>query len=442
MSYFGGHLFCKFAENNLQMPSYNYYLKDNKAQSETPIYIRFNHDELNMKFYIGKKITPKYWNPETQEARRALAGYSDFNTMLSQHLSALKTLVSQMEILDGKISAEKLRIKFDELLEKRKPEKKKEQTNYLTDYIESYMEQVRNLKAANTLRQYKESLKILRAYEAKERKKLTFDDIDLVFYRKYVAFMKQHPYSINWIGKNIKNIKLFMGEAHDEKLHNNTYYQHKKFASMSEEVDAIYLTEQEIQKLFDHNLSASPKHENARDLFVIGCWTGLRYSDLSQLTSLSRVKENFKTLTLKTGEKVVIPIHPLVYSILDRYADTRTGLPRIIASQNMNEYIKQVGETVKLNDVVVVTKKRGKEILTESFKKWELITTHTCRRSFATNLWKMGYPPIAIMLITGHKTESAFMRYIKVSKEENAEMLRKFWDKKYSLVTDLMLESN
>jgi len=72
---------------------------------------------------------------------------------------------------------------------------------------------------------------------------------------------------------------------------------------------------------------------------------------------------------------------------------------------------------------------KGGKRITEAHPKWELVTSHTARRSFATNLYKSGFPSISIMGITGHRTEKAFLKYIKVTPEEHAMLLQKHWSK-------------
>jgi len=91
----------------------------------------------------------------------------------------------------------------------------------------------------------------------------------------------------------------------------------------------------------------------------------------------------------------------------------------------MNRYLKELGEVAGIDEPVIITRTQGGEKVSETKRKFELISTHTARRSFATNAYKAGVPSLAIMTITGHKTEEAFMRYIQVSKEENAVLMAK-----------------
>lgn len=450
------------------MPSFNYYLKDVTCTEETPIYLRYNERGVNMKFFIGKKIHPKDWNPKDQQVKRSLSGYAVLNSLLAKRKSQLQTLHSQLQATDETVSRNKMRARFNQILERVSIDKKPQRSKYLTDFVEGYIKSVSATLAPNTIRHLQESLKLLRCYElhninkiiygtgvGSKRKKiskfkkisftdsdseqyvltglgqkyktLTFDDIDLNFHRKFIGFMQRAKYATNWIGKIIKNIKLFMAEAGDEKLHQNSSYAHRKFTAMQVDVDSIYLNEEELSLIHNYDFSANCKLNNARDLFIIGCWTGLRYSDLSQLTQFSISKNRIISVTIKTGATVVIPIHAHVYEVLDRYSDTENGLPYNISSAKLNKYIKEIGEIVGLNESVTLRKKIGRKMEEITRPKYNLITTHIMRRSFATNLYKQKIPAISIMMITGHKTETAFMKYIKVGKEENASRIESSW---------------
>jgi integrase len=99
----------------------------------------------------------------------------------------------------------------------------------------------------------------------------------------------------------------------------------------------------------------------------------------------------------------------------------------------MNSYLKEIGELVGIDEKTTRTFTKGGLKASQLYKKFELITTHTARRSFATNLYKAGFPSLSIMKITGHKTETSFMKYIKISHEENANKLLEFWQNNTTL---------
>lgn len=132
--------------------------------------------------------------------------------------------------------------------------------------------------------------------------------------------------------------------------------------------------------------------------------------------------------TVKTEQLISIPVHPLLQSIFSKYLEHGGEcLPRIPSNQKMNDYLKELCLKAGIEDKVEKVITMGgvrKEI---DFKKYQLVSTHTARRSFATNLYLQGFPAISIMKITGHNTEKAFLRYLKISQQRNANDLQDFW---------------
>ncbi|MDA3818539.1 MAG: hypothetical protein PF486_14245 [Prolixibacteraceae bacterium] len=102
-------------------------------------------------------------------------------------------------------------------------------------------------------------------------------------------------------------------------------------------------------------------------------------------------------------------------------------LPRVLTNQKMNEYLKELRQLAGFDEPFYKKITIGGKRVTKKFKKWELLCTHTARRSFATNLYLAGFQAISIMKITGHQTEKAFLKYIKVTPEEHANKLLEFW---------------
>ncbi len=179
---------------------------------------------------------------------------------------------------------------------------------------------------------------------------------------------------------------------------------------------------------------------------MIGLWTGLRVSDLLYLTAKD-IKDGFIDNTnLKTDIEVTIPLHPHIKNILNK----RNGnFPRYISEQNFNDYIKEVAKSVGINEIIkgakitLIYDENGKPKLdadgnnihrkkSGTFPKYELVTTHICRRSFATNLYGQ-IDTLTIMKIIGHSTEKQFLRYIKTTPKHHAEKLSNLLSDKYKL---------
>jgi integrase len=108
-------------------------------------------------------------------------------------------------------------------------------------------------------------------------------------------------------------------------------------------------------------------------------------------------------------------------------------MPEVISNQKFNDYIKDACKLAKIDGIETFTRTVGGKLITEKKPKYDLVSSHTCRRSFCTNMYKRGLPTIMIMSISGHKTEKSFLKYIKVKQEEHAEMMAKAWKEMYKV---------
>jgi integrase len=130
--------------------------------------------------------------------------------------------------------------------------------------------------------------------------------------------------------------------------------------------------------------------------------------------------------------QVIIPCNPVIFQIFEKYQHNSNMLPRTISNQKFNEYIKEVCKLAELNEVGRLSSKPKNKL-------WQLVSSHTARRSFATNFYLQGFPTIDLMRITGHKTERSFLKYIRVTKLDTAkrlsEHIKQNWNKKLLSVT-------
>lgn len=235
----------------------------------------------------------------------------------------------------------------------------------------------------------------------------------------------------NTIAKDISIIKVFMGEAVDLRYTTNNEFRHKKFSYSEVDTDAVYISEKELDKLYRFDFTGNKKLENVKNLFVFGAWVGLRFSDFSNIKPENIVQidsEYFiKMITQKTKELVIIPCSPVVLDIFKKYEHNRNRLPHAISNQKFNDYIKEVCRIAEFTE-------KGRLADDTNLELWQCISSHTARRSFATNYYLQGFPVIDLMKITGHKTEKAFMKYIRVTKLDAAKRLsthmKKMWSEK------------
>lgn len=417
------------------------FILTHRERPRSPIAILVSFRGKKYRKGIGESVQPRLWS-DTKKRVRVSAGNTeaaDVNDKLELWEEAARKTISYFKEKTYVPNQDEF---FKVLDEQRfgKEDNEKRRDVFLLDYFGTFIQRYDGIRSENRLKQYRLARNVISRYEKAAKKRLKFEDITQDFYNRFSKWFYGCGYSTNYFGAVIQVLKVVMGEAmKEDHMHTNTAFEGKNFTAPQIESDSIYLTVDELTKMhrliIDAGLIASEypeihknkyalrarAYEKARDMFLIGAFTGLRFSDFSRLDWKNITDTGTISIqTQKTGTKVVIPIHPVVREILDRGYDFSSSM----SDQKINSYIKEVGKMAGIDGMVTINRNVGGKTVTESVPKYSLITTHTARRSFATNAYKSGIPTIAIMKITGHREESTFLRYIKVSEEENAEMLK------------------
>lgn len=403
------------------MAQAKFILKEPSSKTNTLVYLIYNYQYSRFKYSTTESINPKFWNPVSQRAKetKQFPEYPEFNTRLDKIENAIKNVFRRL--LNDGIQPNNTLLKKEienELSDHRLKPKKK---SFLS-FVESYINESALNKREGTIKVYNTTFKYLKEYSSKY-KTIDFENITLEFYNHYTAFLAQeHLLSANTVGKHIKTIKSFMNEATERGINENLEFRKKKFKTIREEADTVYLSVKELQQFEKLKLSATPRLDKVRDLFLIGCYTGLRFSDFTQIQPENINNDNTMLFirTQKTSERVAIPLHKTVRTILKKY---NNKLPKAFTNQITNTYLKEVASLANIKELIETTITRGGKIEKSVLPKFKLISTHTARRSFATNLYIADIPAISIMKITGHKTERSFMQYIRITQEQNADKL-------------------
>jgi hypothetical protein len=420
--------------------------------SYTPIHNKSQRNAFRLRYSLQEKINPIYWNEQTQRAhsKKTAKGeringksvlyypqHAEFNYRLNSICATIENVFRQHQNDNGTMPHPKT---LTQLLDKAikkidKPIVHSERETFM-GYFKTIIEQSQNGTrvhpkfhtpiSGNTIKTYVTTYKHLCNFQKVKKREIDFNTIDYEFYVDYKTYlMQKHNLSNNTIGKHFQIIKLLMNEATEMGINTNLAYKSKKFVVLRENSDSIYLNDTEINAIENLNLTNNLDLQHTRDLFIIGCRTGLRFSDFTRLKSQCMNDGFIEISQEKTNNKVVIPIHKSVEAIFNKYNGV---LPTACTNQEFNRRLKEIAQMVDLlniNTSITITK-GGKEI-TANYPKYELVTTHTARRSFATNEYLQGTPTLMIMAITGHRTERSFMKYIKVTKRDEAERLKQLW---------------
>jgi integrase len=253
--------------------------------------------------------------------------------------------------------------------------------------------------------------------------------LDLTFHSEFVKFLRNHEnLSQNSISKDIKQIKTVCTDARDKGYSINDQVLSRKFNAPLEPTLFVTISEDEIKAI--KNFSGPNYLKNARDWLVIGCWTGCRVNDLMALNKKNIILNNkgqrfIRYTQSKTGKQVDLPIHPDVREIIERLGD----FPRAISDVKFNKWIKDVCREAGLTQDIFGTKQdpNSHKKITGTFKKYELIRSHTCRRSFATNHYNK-LPNKLIMAVTGHSTEKMLLNYIGETDTAHLDDFISIWE--------------
>ena len=304
--------------------------------------------------------------------------------------------------------------------------------------------------APGTINAINQACERLKKFEKKMKREYDFDDIDMNFYRDYTAYLNEQGYAINTTGKCIKQLKAIMALAQSEGLHSNSKYQDKRFKGTRVEVDSIYLTKEDLKKMMAVDLSKRTYgFDLARDIFMVGVWTAQRVSDYNNIrpedievyTKRSIVdvpdpenpgktiekieKKEIRVINIrqkKTGTKVAIPCSSELLRILQKY---NFDIPKL-SDQNINDNIKEVARLAGLTEIIKTESTKGGKKAIEEHQKWELVHSHTARRTGATLMYLAGMDIYDIMKITGHSTPIMLKKYIKA---DELEVVDKITDK-------------
>jgi integrase len=402
-----------------------------------PVYLRLTDTGgVNIIVRTPFKMIPSYWNVKKQKCNDDITDNEIFSRAdalkvegefykLKDHL--LKAYFDLRE----PVTAAWLTATVEQYFYKGAPPKVETLRQYLDRFYEEAKAGIRLATVGNskrpfayeTLRSFKGTKLSFEMFMDETKRKSNFADITIDWYNDFLKFYYKRGCSANYIGRHIKTLKTVLRAAREEGLHHNTEIERRSFKAISEPSESIYLTEDEVYRMYSKDLTETPVLARARDIFLCGVYTAQRYSDYSRINK-AMIKEEggakyIELTQQKTGEKCIIPVRPELDDILSRYDYT---LPKSW-EQKINDNIKLVGGKCEINEPITIESRKSGMRVTKTEPKCKFIKTHTARRTGCTLMYLAGVQPIDIMKVSGHKTEREFLKYIKVGKEQTAKNL-------------------
>lgn len=387
------------------------------------IYLRIRDGvEIDTRIATNLSISEKKWDKKRTWPKKIIGDKS--NDQIIESLNKILSSVEEYETGPGAYLEKNTQWLKNAITYQKK---KNDESGLLIDRIKSYIDilENRNLNGESsvtkgTIKNYRTTISRLVRYQTAREIKVYLNGLNFDFYDDYLDFATNNlELRPNSIGKDIKNIKAVCNDAHDRGISVNENVFSRRFKPPTEDTQFLTLSLDELNKI--EKFKGTESLENVRDWLLIGCWTAARAHDLLRLTSKNIIEHKgnkvIRYLQSKTGKIVLLAIHPQVQRILDR---NNGEFPYSIAYANFNLWIKEVCEAVGINDLSVGyyrepdTKRKVKGI----YPKHLLVSTHICRRSFASYHYHK-VPTSKIMAATGHGSERMLRVYIGSEAEED-----------------------
>ena len=401
-----------------------FYLERNKTVSKHKTIYAYVHEKGKGIFiHTNEKINIAYWDKSAQRANLRKTK----NHILQ---SELKMLNQYLDAFQNKIFAIIRNIRIEnptEDLDSIFGALKKHFSSSKTSFFDSYAEYISLKKitlSSEAIQKQQRTMNLLRDFEKRGKMQISFKNINATFLEKFLVYLiKDNDMINNTANKTISFFKTFLIWANKNGLTDNTAY--NTFKLKYEENEVIYLTENELMNLYSFQ-SDNERLKRVRDIFCFQCFTGVRYSDIENIR-WENIKNNIWYLrTQKTKNVLEIPLNGFAVSIISKYSDHPNPLP-VISNQRMNQYLKELCNEAGIDEPITIVKYQANERIEKVKKKYELVGSHTARRTFITLSIEKGMKPEVIMSITGHKSYKMMQKYLKIADKHKRNEMDKTW---------------
>jgi integrase len=404
------------------------YILEASKKKESLIFLHFSYGN-RFKYSTGYKSCFENWDFDKQkikETKSNIINAREVNEFLSNLENSIKKEYSRLIAENVIVTNEILKSFLDGLLNKKLIVDKPKVQNFF-DFADSFLGEKEKDISKITERSYKQTIKKIKSYSDFSGERVSFNTFDKYFAVNFINYLEELDYSQNTISKHFKNLKTFLKEADRKRLISNQNFNINDYSVKPEQTTAIYLNDEEIDKMFKLDLSKYKELEFARDVFLMGCYTGQRVSDYNGLSkdSIKKIDNVYYFIIKQKKTKTIVqcPITKEMWEIMNvRY---NGNPPHKILEQDLNRNIKQIGQILKFNELIEISITKGGKEKKELISKFNLIHSHTARRSFCTNMYKKKMPVIDIMHFSGHKSEREFYKYIRIHGEERASYIVK-----------------
>lgn len=398
----------------------NFYLdkKHPDTKDEVLIFLYAHFEGKRFKVTTGERCNPKTWDPKIDRLKPFAKGAQSLNDLLDSMEEEVKKVYREARMQRIQVSVEYIKENLSFI-------RKKELSFF--DLWDKFVKSESTISGwvPGTVKRFNTAKKHL--LELNKDYKIEFSSINDNFLQRFILYHQDKGYSNPFTDKNIKILKWFLNWATQKKYNTNIDYQafKPKLKKPSDQDNIIYLTIGELAKVYNLSIDR-PGLEQVRDIFVFGCFTGLRYSDLHNLKKSDIRNDNIHLTTIKTGRTLKIPLNQYASAILKKYKDYPGPkvLP-VISNQKYNDHLKTLGQLCDLDDLVTIINYSGSERTETVHPKWSLLTSHVSRKTFIT-LGVYFDIPLEVMIEYTGQTIEVVRRYYQIQDKQKEREMKKF----------------
>jgi integrase len=383
----------------------------------------------------GFTINPSDWSTSTKLPKQNIATnkklHNDLKDLESYIYASLNDANSKSELVDKNWLNNVINECFKRV-EKTDNNLLINHTRYIIENASTRVVKGRNDigLSKNTIKVYQTFLNIISEYQKSIKKSIHFTEINKNFVDKFTNWLiNVKKYSINNAGKQIDMLKNICSDAYKQEIEVNPYFKNiEGFNERNEDRYIVTLSFEDLEKIYNTEIE-NPSLNNARKWILIGCELGQRGGDLLDITFDNvRYIDGLMVIDIvQTKTKKGIPVPVLNKNVVKLIENE---FPYKISTQKLNDYIKEVCKIVGISEIIEgkkIDSKSNRKVLGK-YPKYELITTHSFRRSYATNYYKL-IPTAVLIGTTGHSKESIFLQYInqREDKDQNAKLFAEYY---------------
>lgn len=413
--------------------------KKNLAQkfwnpSPTALYLFFSPDKsCRIKYRTNYKILPKSWDFEKERLKPSASGALEFNVELNNLANCCTREAMRKKETNQFLSKEDYKQIVQDCIDRDNAVNSEISISHLKTQFLSYKS---NFVKEGTLKEYRTVFKGLEDFEKHKGTKLILREMDGKFLDQFEVFLSRKKNTNDGdkegllndtIHKYISTLKVFLKWCNDNDylVHPDVFKTQKTNFKKKAYNEIIALSESEIQKLMNHDLSDRPSLERVRDLFCLLCYTGQRFEDLINFDPKDIKNNAWDFISVKVKKRVIVPFEGYIAPAKDILERIGYSVPKI-SNQKFNEYIKTVGKLAGMDEIIKITRYSGKQKMVIEKRKYDFLSSHVGRRSMVTNLLSRNVPITLVQKLTAHSDIRTLMKYESANTDSLIDALNKF----------------